>query len=49
MIPTNLLLLVFLSFQAPVPGLGPAPTPIVLKAARLFDGKSDDPASRTEW
>ncbi len=41
MIPTNLLFLVFLSFQSPVHGPGPAPAPIVLKAARLFDGKSE--------
>jgi imidazolonepropionase-like amidohydrolase len=41
MIPTNLLLLVFLSFQSPVQGPGAAPSPIVLKAARLFDGKSE--------
>ncbi len=41
MIPTNWLLLVFLSFQAPVPAPGPAATPIVLKAARLFDGKTE--------
>ena len=39
--PTTLLPVVFLLLQAGDPERTSQPTPIVLKAARLFDGKSD--------